>query len=303
MGDVAFLAFAIAVGLSLAKLPGATSVDGWYATASVLVLRQWWNEIAIIRNAPSLSGSMKRAQILWRLLLCLCIVHHFVVEIEFRTASMGESMYHNPGLANVWAVSLFELLLHLVLFIGVTASCQPPHRSRWDFFLPGVVAVWVGLFTLDMTAVVPFIQYTIESLELALPHVHFGPLSQYASDSGTMYAGIEQDIRLRNLAFVSRGFSIRRRSGLLWLPEAGRQTESFPTFEERTPCVGGRGALSFSNLELLRRAAYRLPAYGRSRFGIWKLRLGSRSRDVADWQRLCVPTNPRKVQEHQRQFD
>ena len=195
---------AVAIGLAVGRLSVFNYREGFLATAAVLVAAHLLREISLLRNHADLESHTRRFHVIWRVFLVCCIVSFFVLAfaglmferleyntltaIVFRTMFVGRT----SPLAMVLQLSF---LSYLILGLGAAP------KANWRLVvLSGLLSGFFLIYSYG--TIVHLVQIAIQAMEMYGRGVQHGEISQYAADSGTMYAGIEQNLRTRTDHFL-----------------------------------------------------------------------------------------------------
>ncbi len=191
------LVFAVSAGMAISRLEAFNYVDGVFATASVLVVAGLVSELVILRQANWLRFHDRRFQATWRCLLIVTIASYFIVVL---------AKHHNDWLATdgsifeAWA-AVPQMMLQLAWFSCLMLNA--PLRMNRRFEIPMLaLSLLVLLLMLYDTYFVFLVQSAVEAMEVSMYLGQFGPASQYAIDSGSMYAGVDPDWRARGQRFA-----------------------------------------------------------------------------------------------------
>ncbi len=191
------LVFAVSAGMAIGRLEAFNYVDGFFATASVLVATGLVSELVFLRQANWLGIHDRRFQATWRCLLIVTIASYFVL-----------AKHHNDWLAThrsifeAWA-PVPQMMLQLAWFSYLMLNA--PLRMNRRFEIPMLalsLLVLLLMLYINHTHLVFLVQLAVEAMEVSMYLGQFGPASQYAIDSGSMYAGVDPDLQARGQRFA-----------------------------------------------------------------------------------------------------
>lgn len=204
--------FAIAVGLAVGQWPFYSHYHGFFAVAAVLLLTELLSEIKTIQSHPQLASHDRLGHTRIRQLLILVIVGFFIVVcgqhyLGQALDSNGDSRQRAVWLGRTWFSAWNnapEAMLQVAIFASLMLGALRRNATRWSSLALLAGVIWAGILIYEFGTIVLLVQIAVESVEASSTGVQFGPISQYATDSGTMYAGVDQNTQQRGLTFVSR---------------------------------------------------------------------------------------------------
>lgn len=199
---------AIAVGLAVAQSSCFAHFHGFFAVAAVLLIAQLLSETKFIRSHPGLAEADRSFHLRLRMLLIFVIVGFFA--LVFVQQVLYRPSYYTPvpwferymfDEVSSWANST-EAMLQVAFFGFLILGLPRPKPTRWRIPLLICALVWSGILIYEYGFIISLVQIAIEAVEISMPGAQFGVASQYAIDSGSMYAGINPDLRARGLVFI-----------------------------------------------------------------------------------------------------
>jgi len=195
---------AVAIGLAIGRLSVFNYREGFFATAAVLVAAHLLREISLIREHADLESHTRQFHVTWRFALVFCIVSFFVLGfagLVFERSQPNAIMAIIFRTMFIGTTSPISMVLQLSFFSYLILGLGAAPKANWRLVVFAVVLSGL-LLIYSYGDIVHLVQIAIQAMEVHSTGVQYGEISQYATDSGTMYAGIEPNLQTRTDYFV-----------------------------------------------------------------------------------------------------